>query len=1074
MIPTAQKFISTLYQKLTVILLICVSHFLRAQHDGLNGSLNVRNYSNTEYNGHPQIFSITQDHRGLMYFGNKTGILEFDGVTWRTIIVPNSKGDSREVNCLATDKNGRIYVGAKEDLGYLEVGKNGKVVFRSILKLFKIRPDLKSPQTILCTDNGVYFHYDRFIYHFDGEQIVTTIASPQSDAVYRLLQADGKIYAARNISGLYTIENERFVPARNGAKYNLKNKIYSIVNFGNGLYIQTSEGNIDDYTNPYDVKPVPLSFALPVYSAITVNDQYYSSGSFSDGLLIYDRNFRLHYRIDLSNGLIDGNVKCQFLDKEGNIWVGTNKGISKVDVISPVSRFGVNFGMISGVESICSFKGRIYYATLSGIYYLNERFDKTSDRIKKVPGVDIDCFGVRSFRFGKDSVLLIAANNGVYMLKDPNGQPVLVSNCGPYNFVQSPLDPNIVFIANYNGLSKMTWTGSGFTDNGYIEGFTEDIFNISVQQDGTLWLGTISSGILRTHVHPKGGRMKKEIIGKAEDGPTYITIINGVPYVGNDLGLFKIIGGRLENSTDYMLPKKCGVHRLMKDGNGRVWAVLVLKNNTFEIGYFDNNTTHSWYSKDFQRYSSDVVHGLFFDEKGMTWLGGPNGVMLFNPTIKKSYENGYNTILRKVSVGDSSLFSGGLSTRSRIPSLKQPLDLILNIPYSTKNISFEYAASSYFDESATVFSCKLVGQDEEWSAWSSKTEKSYTNLYEGNYTFLVKAKNIYGEVSTVASYELVILPPWYRTLWAYLLYAVLFILILYAAIQLSNRRIRRQKEHLELVVRERTAEVVEQKEEIEKQKEIVEEKNRDIMDSIRYAKRLQDAILPTDEYIRDCFREAFVFFRPKDIVSGDFYFVRKIDQKVYFAAVDCTGHGVPGAFVSIVGNNGLNRAIKEFGLSGPGEILDKLSELVIDAFRQEGILDVRDGMDIALCCLDLNSKTLEYAGANNPLYVISGEELTEIKANKQPVGLFEDRVPFTNHTIHLNQDDFIVLFSDGYADQFGGPQGKKYTYSHVKNFLIDHSQEPLAELNKQLVTEFNEWIEGHEQIDDVCVIGIRI
>jgi serine phosphatase RsbU (regulator of sigma subunit) len=318
------------------------------------------------------------------------------------------------------------------------------------------------------------------------------------------------------------------------------------------------------------------------------------------------------------------------------------------------------------------------------------------------------------------------------------------------------------------------------------------------------------------------------------------------------------------------------------------------------------------------------------------------------------------------------------------------------------------------------------------------------------------------------------LPPWYRTIWAYLLYVIAFILFLYGAIQFSNRRIRKQKEHLEQVVKERTAEVVEQKAEIEKQKEIVEEKNRDIMDSIRYAKRLQDAILPTNEYIRDCFREAFVFFRPKDIVSGDFYFVRKIENKVYFAAVDCTGHGVPGAFVSIVGNNALNRALKEYGLTTPSDILDKLTELVVDAFRQEGILDVRDGMDIALCCLDLDTKILEYAGANNPLYIISGEELTEIKANKQPVGLFEERVPFTNHEVQLNDHDVVVLFTDGYADQFGGPQGKKYKYAKFKNFLIDHSQEPLSELHTHLVGEFDEWIEGHEQIDDVCILGVRV
>jgi len=328
--------------------------------------------------------------------------------------------------------------------------------------------------------------------------------------------------------------------------------------------------------------------------------------------------------------------------------------------------------------------------------------------------------------------------------------------------------------------------------------------------------------------------------------------------------------------------------------------------------------------------------------------------------------------------------------------------------------------------------------------------------------------------SLVATYRFTILSPWYRTMWAYSLYALAFILIIYGSINLSNRRIRKQKEHLEEVVRERTAEVLRQKTEIEKQKEIVEEKNRDIMDSIRYAKRLQDAILPTREYISDCLREAFVFYRPKDIVSGDFYFVRKVANRIYFAVVDCTGHGVPGAFVSVVGNNGLNRALKEYDLKHPADILDKLSELVEESFRQEGYSGVRDGMDVALCCLHLDTLKLEFAGANNPLYIISDEELTEIKGNKQPVGLFEDRVPFTNHEVQLMENDVIVLFSDGYADQFGGEQGKKYKYTRFKLLLTGLSGESVNSMEQMLAKEFDSWSEGHEQIDDVCVFGVRI
>lgn len=1063
----------------SIVLTIVWSAFIvflsHSQNAELRGSLNVRNYASTEYNGHTQVFSITQDGRGIMYFGNKAGVLEYDGTNWRTIKVLNENGDSREVNSLATDSKGKVYVAAKEDFGFLEADKKGIIHFHSLKHLLKTKLELKIPKSIITTHKGVFFHYDNVIICYANNQLKTW-DSNDDDAFYGLFYANDKIYAAKLNSGLYSLSSNTFVKSPNGGRYTHENKIYAITNFSGKTYIQTSEGSIDDYSNPSQVVSVKLAYTRPSYNAINVLDQYYSSGTFSDGVLIYDRNFNLSCQVDLSNGLIDGNVNCQYLDKEGNIWVGTNKGISKIDVISPISRFGINFGMISGVEGVCSFKGKVYYATLSGVYFLNDHFQTTSERIKKVPGLNIDCYGLKTVVFGKDTILLVAANNGVWMLKNHSSNLEMVAECGPYNFVQSPINQNEVFVANYDGLSHMHWTGSGFVDDGYIKGFSEDIFNISVEKNGTLWLGTIENGIIKSHVNfkTKSGKIKKEIIGSPKDGPAYISLFNNQIYVGNDKGLFELVNGKLIPSTTYKLPKKCGVHRLMMDKTGKLWAILALKNNKFEIGFFENDAQHTWNSKDFHRYTSEIIHGLFNDEKSMTWLGGPNGLMLYNPKIKKDYSLSFNTLIRNITIGDSIVFGGAFYNHTKLPGIAQGKSTVLRIPYSSKSVNFEFAATSFIDEASTVYSYKLDGQDEDWSAWSTKTEKSYTNLYEGEYTFLVKSKNIYGKVTTISSFKFEILPPWYRTIWAYIFYVFSFIFFIYIAIKLGNRRIRVQKEHLEEIVKVRTAEVVEQKAEIEHQKEIVERKNRDITDSIKYAKRLQDAILPTDEYIKSCLEETFVFFRPKDIVSGDFYWFKKVENKVFFAAVDCTGHGVPGAFVSIVGNNGMNRALKEYGLTKPSEILDKLSELVEEAFIQKGHNEVRDGMDIALCCIDLTTNILQFSGANNPLYIISNGDLTEIKGNKQPVGPYSDKVPFTNHEIQLKKGDMLVLFSDGFADQFGGPLGKKYKYAKFKQFLLNHSNESMDTLSKNIVAEFESWIQHHEQIDDVCVVGVRI
>jgi tetratricopeptide (TPR) repeat protein len=251
----------------------------------------------------------------------------------------------------------------------------------------------------------------------------------------------------------------------------------------------------------------------------------------------------------------------------------------------------------------------------------------------------------------------------------------------------------------------------------------------------------------------------------------------------------------------------------------------------------------------------------------------------------------------------------------------------------------------------------------------------------------------------------------------------------------------------------------------------LEEKNSEILDSINYAKRIQGAILPSNKIVKEYLTESFVLYKPKDIVAGDFYWMEHRDDKVMFAAADCTGHGVPGAMVSVVCNNGLNRSVREFGLTEPGKILDKTRELVIQEFEKSEE-EVQDGMDIALCTLD--GMDLQYAGAHNPLWIIRNEELIEYKGNKQPIGKFDNPIPFRTHDVELQKGDTIYIFSDGFSDQFGGEKGKKMKSSNFKKLLLSIQEESM-DRQKQLMDEaFEKWRGDLEQLDDVCVIGVRI
>lgn len=294
--------------------------------------------------------------------------------------------------------------------------------------------------------------------------------------------------------------------------------------------------------------------------------------------------------------------------------------------------------------------------------------------------------------------------------------------------------------------------------------------------------------------------------------------------------------------------------------------------------------------------------------------------------------------------------------------------------------------------------------------------------------------------------------------------------------QKQNKIIESQKIEVDQkneVLNQQNEEIVAQRDEIKHQKQLVEEHQREIIDSITYAKRIQDAILPPTELIREKLPDSFVLYKPKDIVAGDFYWMEEINDTLLIAAADCTGHGVPGAMVSVVCSNALNRAVKEFHLTDTGKILDKVRELVIETFMRSN-QDVKDGMDISILSINRKNQQIKWSGANNPLWYFDNKDLVEIKANKQPIGKSDSYFPFTTHTIEYKPNTTFYLFTDGYADQFGGSKGKKFKYKQFQDTIAAILEEDPNAQRTALNTAFECWKGNLEQVDDVCVIGIKI
>jgi serine phosphatase RsbU (regulator of sigma subunit) len=399
----------------------------------------------------------------------------------------------------------------------------------------------------------------------------------------------------------------------------------------------------------------------------------------------------------------------------------------------------------------------------------------------------------------------------------------------------------------------------------------------------------------------------------------------------------------------------------------------------------------------------------------------------------------------------------------------------ITLKHDQNVISFEFSALDFTLPEKNLYTYKLENFDKDWVKPGTRRFVNYTNLDPGQYNFRVRACNSDGVWNdTGATIHLTIVPPFWKTWWFRIGTFVLLILTVYAYFRRRIARLRKVQNFLEDQVHIKTAELRQEKELVDEQNKVIEKKNQNITSSIRYAKRIQEAILPIKEKLNDLVPESFIYFKPKDIVSGDFYWFTKQNGYTLIAAVDCTGHGVPGAFMSLIGNNLLNDVVRGHHMTDPKEILNMLhSGLVVALKKSEQESDTVDGMDISLCVL--KGDTLEFASTGRPLLLVRNNTIKKYKVGKYPLGLVTKKeISFEKETIQLQSGDTFYILTDGYCDQFGGAEDDKYLDSNFESFLLKIQSQKMSEQAMSLEKEMNDWKGDRPQIDDMLVIGVRI
>ncbi len=427
----------------------------------------------------------------------------------------------------------------------------------------------------------------------------------------------------------------------------------------------------------------------------------------------------------------------------------------------------------------------------------------------------------------------------------------------------------------------------------------------------------------------------------------------------------------------------------------------------------------------------------------------------------------------------------------------------IKLSYSNNALNIKIGAPSFIKEKSVEFQYFIEGLTNEWNEWSSDPDINLPYFPTGSYKIKIKARDVLGNESVIYTLPFSVKPPFWKTFWFIGICIVLIILLFIQFVKYREGQLQKEKQILEQKVQERTKtieeqktilqnqrdelahtneEILQQKEEIEAQRDEIEaqndhisKQNLEMTQSIEYARRIQTAIMPTNEVVKSILPEHFVLFKPRNIVSGDFYWMAEKDNKIVIAAADCTGHGVPGAFMSMLGISFLNEIVNVRNETKPNLILNHLRDSIKSTLSQTGKEgESKDGMDIALCTIDLNSKSIEFAGAYNPLYLIRNGELIEIKADKMPVGIhLAEKDSFTLSEISFEKNDCIYIFSDGYVSQFGGEYGRKFMAKPFKKLLAIIADKPMDKQHEILDQEFEDWRGYNSQVDDILVIGIK-
>jgi serine phosphatase RsbU (regulator of sigma subunit) len=1025
----------------------------------------------------PEVWSIAQDERGLMYFGMANEIAVFDGVSWS--FIPVDKAFNITSICVY---KGNVYYGGAGQFGVVDYDQTGKRVGRSLSGEFE--GTFTNVWKCFAHNEKVYFQSFQGLFVYENGK--TTVIKGENDFHLSFIN-QGEIYLREKKVGLHQLKNDKlsFIPgseafANEGLCAVLpgKDNAHLFMSFEIGVWQLNNSGQL----TPYCPDSCLNTKSLGIYGGVRLQKGGYALNSIHSGLIFTDDQFTIIGQLNSELGLPSDEVKTIFEDRNGKLWIGTGYGIACIEAREPIHFFDQRHGIVGNVQSVNYFNNHYLIGTSVGLF-----------RERRPGSFQFDLTELRSQVWDMTAVgdqLFVATDNGLLISKD--GSTFSKRYSGKYH-------------ALYYDAENMLLLASGDRNISCLDEFSDwQIFQIyehngqqttAMAYDPTnncVWIGTFLGGVIRARFdgfeyifdqyganeQEEQGLRTKELITPFSLGNSALfgTPYNLLRFVNEQeaieqlksigewhdslINYPKFYGGSFAESPHYNIGSSNNYQQILELGE------LVIAAIDNKLGYFIDN---EFITTPFASIEVGRINTLY-NKDGWLFIGGAEGIAAVNleellDEKHQSLPTYITTNFRTIRYNDSLTYTPYFENTA------------LAIPYYRNSISISFASTGIENGIPASYSWRLVEDDENWSAWTNQTTVEFKNLFEGDYTFEVKSLNVFGDESEVSTFHFTIIRPWYRSVWAYLAYFIFLAIVVYVAILLGRKRLKAQNIWLEGVVEERTAEIREKKSELEKSYHEIAEQKQEITDSINYAQRIQRAILPVEETIKKHIPDYFVLFMPKDIVSGDFYWFAHSHEHTIFVCADCTGHGVPGAFMSMIGSDKLNQAVLEKGHVNPADIISFLNVGIKTALKQDETSETatRDGMDVTVIAINEEKTLLKVAAANNGLMRIRNNEIEDFKATKKAVGGFtplDQNYELTE--IAVQPGDCFYMTTDGYPDQFGGDRGKKLKIAVLKQVLLDIHQKPMEEQREFLKNYMHEWMQGHEQIDDICVIGVRL